>query len=344
MLSRRWVRTVRLGRSGVGGVGVSGCSRRPATPAVPAPGRCGAVRPGRAHGGGAGGSGARADLGRFAGEGLVQGLPGLFGWFWELSYDLLLAWSLVLVALALLARGCNRLLAEEVAAGGLAVGVALVAGWGPGPTGRTASRRSRRRWAAGVAGGAAGGGHRGGRHGLAVPGPAVAVGGPVGGRGRGVAGVALGTSLPIGMVAAFAVGVGSAAVVHLLFGSPAGGSPWTRSPAPWRSWGGCLWARPGPLERRGWPSSPPKGPVGARCWSSSMAGTPGMVSCSPLPGRRCGTAATPLTWPLAAGPRSSTRPLSPCWPSGPGRGAPGGGGRDGLGARRVAGDRDHRPP
>ena len=37
-----------------------------------------------------------------------------------------------------------------------------------------------------------------------------------------VAGIALGTSLPIGMVAAFAVGIGSAAIVHLLFGSPAG--------------------------------------------------------------------------------------------------------------------------
>ena len=36
------------------------------------------------------------------------------------------------------------------------------------------------------------------------------------------AGIALGTAFPIGMVAAFAVGVGSAAVVHLLFGSPAG--------------------------------------------------------------------------------------------------------------------------
>ncbi|MGH9005888.1 MAG: hypothetical protein ACRDYV_22405, partial [Acidimicrobiia bacterium] len=37
-----------------------------------------------------------------------------------------------------------------------------------------------------------------------------------------VAGIALETTLPIGMVAAFAVGIGSAAIVHLLFGSPAG--------------------------------------------------------------------------------------------------------------------------
>ena len=37
-----------------------------------------------------------------------------------------------------------------------------------------------------------------------------------------IAGVALGTTFPIGMVAGFAVGIGSAAAVHLLFGSPAG--------------------------------------------------------------------------------------------------------------------------
>jgi uncharacterized membrane protein YbhN (UPF0104 family)/tRNA A-37 threonylcarbamoyl transferase component Bud32 len=37
-----------------------------------------------------------------------------------------------------------------------------------------------------------------------------------------LAAIALETALPIGMVAAFAVGIGSAAIVHLLFGSPAG--------------------------------------------------------------------------------------------------------------------------
>jgi hypothetical protein len=30
---------------------------------------------------------------------LVQGLPGLFGWFWEIAYDLLIVWSLALLAL-----------------------------------------------------------------------------------------------------------------------------------------------------------------------------------------------------------------------------------------------------
>ena len=60
--------------------------------------------------------------------GLVRSLPGLFGWFWEISYDLLLIWTLVLVALALFARGRKRLLFEEVLAGALAFGVALLAG------------------------------------------------------------------------------------------------------------------------------------------------------------------------------------------------------------------------
>ena len=61
--------------------------------------------------------------------GLVKALPGLFGWFWELSYDLLIIWALVLVAVAIFAHGRNRLLFDEVYAGALALGVALVAGW-----------------------------------------------------------------------------------------------------------------------------------------------------------------------------------------------------------------------
>jgi hypothetical protein len=61
--------------------------------------------------------------------GLVRALPGLFGWFWEISYDLLIAWALVLIALALFAHGRKRLLFEELLAVALAVGFALVAGW-----------------------------------------------------------------------------------------------------------------------------------------------------------------------------------------------------------------------
>src|SRR5680860_422176 len=36
---------------------------------------------------------------------LVQQLPGLIGWFWEVAYALLLIWSLALLVLALFANG-----------------------------------------------------------------------------------------------------------------------------------------------------------------------------------------------------------------------------------------------
>jgi tRNA A-37 threonylcarbamoyl transferase component Bud32 len=155
--------------------------------------------------------------------GLVKALPGLFGWFWELAYDLLLIWTLVLVALALFARGRKRLLFEELLAGALAVGLALVAGWLAGTD-----------WSESVKAVAASGGppiYLAVR--LALATAVVVMASPYMARpfrylGRLVvgigaaAGIALGTALPIGMVAAFAVGIGSAAVVHLLFGSPAG--------------------------------------------------------------------------------------------------------------------------
>jgi uncharacterized membrane protein YbhN (UPF0104 family) len=154
---------------------------------------------------------------------LVQGLPGLFGWFWEISYDLLVTWTLVLLALALFSRGRKHLLLVEVFAGGLAVGLALLAGWLAGTD-----------WSESVKAVAASGAppvYLAVRLALAaavvvVASPYMArpfryVGRVVVGFGA-VAGIALGTSLPIGMVAAFAVGVGSAAVVHLVFGSPAG--------------------------------------------------------------------------------------------------------------------------
>jgi uncharacterized membrane protein YbhN (UPF0104 family)/tRNA A-37 threonylcarbamoyl transferase component Bud32 len=155
--------------------------------------------------------------------GLVKALPGLFGWFWELSYDLLLIWTLVLVALALFARGRKRLLFEEVLAGALAVGLALVAG-----------RLGGTDWSESFKAVAASGSppiYLAVRLALAtavvvVASPFMArplryVGRLVVGIGA-AAGIALGTAFPIGMVAAFAVGIGSAAIVHLLFGSPAG--------------------------------------------------------------------------------------------------------------------------
>jgi uncharacterized membrane protein YbhN (UPF0104 family)/tRNA A-37 threonylcarbamoyl transferase component Bud32 len=155
--------------------------------------------------------------------GLVKELPGLFGWFWEISYDLLIAWTLVLIAFALFAHGRKRLLFEELVAGALAVGFALLAGWLAGTD-----------WSESFKAVAASGAppiYLAVRLALAtavvvMASPYMArpfryVGRLVVGIGA-VAGIALGTSLPIGMVAAFAVGIGSAAIVHLLFGSPAG--------------------------------------------------------------------------------------------------------------------------
>ena len=155
--------------------------------------------------------------------GLVRELPGLFGWFWELSYDLLIAWTLVLIAVALFAHRRKRLLFEELLAGAVAVGCALVAGWLAGTD-----------WSDSFKAVAASGSppiYLAVR--LALATAVVVVASPYLARpfrylGRSVvgigaaAGIALGTTLPIGMVAAFAVGIGSAAIVHLLFGSPAG--------------------------------------------------------------------------------------------------------------------------
>jgi uncharacterized membrane protein YbhN (UPF0104 family)/tRNA A-37 threonylcarbamoyl transferase component Bud32 len=154
---------------------------------------------------------------------LVRDLPGLFGWFWEISYDLLIIWTLVLVALALLARGRKRLLFEEVLAGALAFGVALLAGrlagtdWSESLKAMSASGSPPVYVAVRVALATAV---------VVMASPYMArplryVGRAVVGIGAAAA-IALETALPIGMVAAFAVGIGSAAIVHLLFGSPAG--------------------------------------------------------------------------------------------------------------------------
>jgi uncharacterized membrane protein YbhN (UPF0104 family)/tRNA A-37 threonylcarbamoyl transferase component Bud32 len=155
--------------------------------------------------------------------GLVQALPGLLGWFWEVSYDVLIAWTLALIAFALFARGRKRLLFDELLAGALAVGFALVAGWFAGTDWSESFKAVATSGAPPV--------YLAVR--LALATVVVVMASPHMARpfrhvGRSVvaigavAGIALGTSLPIGMVAAFAVGIGSAAIVHLLFGSPAG--------------------------------------------------------------------------------------------------------------------------
>ena len=154
---------------------------------------------------------------------LISELPGLFGWFWEISYDLLFVWALLLLLFALVARGRKRLFLTELLAGALALGLSLLAGKAAGTN-----------WPTSLGGLAA-------SHGppvylairLAIATAIVVMASPHMSRpirftGRWVvtvgalAGVALGVTLPIGMVAGLLIGLGSGAILHLALGSPAG--------------------------------------------------------------------------------------------------------------------------
>ena len=44
---------------------------------------------------------------------LLQALPGLLGWFWEICYDLLFVWAVVIVSLTLVAHGRSIVLRHE---------------------------------------------------------------------------------------------------------------------------------------------------------------------------------------------------------------------------------------
>ena len=154
---------------------------------------------------------------------LVQNLPGLFGWFWELSYDLLLFWGLFLLAAALFSHHRKRLLLGELLAGALAVMIAGTAGVIAGSDWSTNLRgiitteppvvypATRLALATAV---------------IVAASPHLVR--PLRYVGRwivlvgAVAAIALGVALPIGVMAAFAIGIAAAAVVHLILGSPGG--------------------------------------------------------------------------------------------------------------------------
>ena len=156
---------------------------------------------------------------------------------------------LVLVAVALFACGRRRLLLDELLAGGLAVGLALLAGtdWSESVKAVVASGAPPVYLAVRLALATAV---------VVMASPYMArplryVGRAVVGVGA-VAGIALGTSLPIGMVAAFAVGIGSACRwVAASRSSMRPSSPcWPSGPG-----SGCSrWWRPG------WPR------IATRCW------------------------------------------------------------------------------
>jgi uncharacterized protein (TIRG00374 family) len=154
---------------------------------------------------------------------LIKELPGLFGWFWEISYDLLIGWALVLLVIAFVAKRRKRLVLEELFAAALALGFALLAGREAGTDWSTSLRALSSSQAPPV--------YLAVRLALATAVVVMAsphVSRPLRFVGRwvvvigAIAGIALEITLPVGAIAGLLVGLGSAAIVHLLLGSPEG--------------------------------------------------------------------------------------------------------------------------
>jgi uncharacterized membrane protein YbhN (UPF0104 family) len=153
----------------------------------------------------------------------VASLPGLFGWFWETAYDVLFVWAVVLIAVPIVARRRTRMLVGELLAAALTflfgVAVSALAGVSGAETlrGIAASDPPARYPAMRLALAAA-----------VVVAASPHVSRPLRRIGRFVliagafASVALGVALPSGVVAGFAVGIGAAALTHLVLGSPGG--------------------------------------------------------------------------------------------------------------------------
>ena len=153
---------------------------------------------------------------------LVAQLPDLAGWFWEVTYDLLDRLVLVLLLVILFAQGRKRLFLYEVLAVGVRDGVRDP---------RRQRQRHRRvhepvghhqlRVAADLPGDARRDRDRRDRDGVAGPVEADAADRPVADRDRrDRRGSHSAPRFPIGVAAGFLIGLGSAALVHLLFGSP----------------------------------------------------------------------------------------------------------------------------
>jgi len=150
---------------------------------------------------------------------VVQALPGLIGWFWELCDTLVVVWALVIVGVTVFSNGRLSLLRDQT----LAVVLALGAGTLVLEDGVT------------VADGLTAGGP-----GAIYPALRLAVsvailvtssphlGRPIRRVGRwlialaSLSAVALGISTVLGVIAGLVLGAGAAAIVHLLFGSPGG--------------------------------------------------------------------------------------------------------------------------
>ena len=150
---------------------------------------------------------------------LVNDLPGLLGWFWEAASDLLVLWPLVLLVAAVVASRRLFLLRDQLLSTVLAAGVAALVAGGVSALadGLTATGPPTLYPAVRVALATAL---------IATTSPHLSR--PIRRLGRwivilGSLGVvALAIALPLGVVSGLAIGLGSAALVHLAFGSPGG--------------------------------------------------------------------------------------------------------------------------
>ena len=153
----------------------------------------------------------------------LTSLPGLLGWFWEVCYDLLFLWAAAIVLVTLVSHGRGRLLADEVLAAALAavttaaLGVVAGAEWSDSLHSFTSSDPPAVFPAARVALATA-----------VITAASPHLSRPLRYLGRWVIGagamasIVVGVAHPVGVLGGFAIGVGIAALTHLLLGSPGG--------------------------------------------------------------------------------------------------------------------------
>ena len=149
----------------------------------------------------------------------IQSLPGLFGWFWEIVHVLAIAWAAALLVAALFGTGRRSLFRDQVLALVLAMlgGLLLAGDLSTAVDGLTISDPPPIFPAVAVALVAAV---------LVTSSPHL--GRPARRTGRLLVGgsflsaIALGGTLPIGAIAAIAIGTAASTIVHLFFGSPGG--------------------------------------------------------------------------------------------------------------------------
>jgi uncharacterized protein (TIRG00374 family) len=148
----------------------------------------------------------------------VGAMPGLFGWFWEISYDLVLWWALVVMVASLFGKGRLSLFRDQLVAVCLILGALfVVSDWRTVIDGLGAAEPPPIYPAARVAITTA-----------VIVTASPHLGRPIRRLGRWImtlgvlATIALGAALSTGILAALGLGYGVASIVHLIFGSPGG--------------------------------------------------------------------------------------------------------------------------